>query len=234
MENSGSDMVSLEQQLSGYSVGQALRYLERREPGFCVIHHSAEMHDAQRPLVVLVHPGDMILLTDSYDAPAQRAAVAAFWGHIGLGTSNELADLRAEGADFCVLHRSSCTQYPGFSKYRRVGFGLWKEIKAGHRRGTVLYGDDLEAAARWMIEHLHIADRPRIHLAGAYSDPKHGCLTYLGQALRKVAGPGKIVVSPFSPPGNGPGQMWHPDGLPRPMSLPGEILDLWAQLEQKP
>lgn len=221
--------ISLDQRLRWLSVGWAVRYLAEREPDFCVIQHARANHNPARPLVVLVHPGDMIMFADSYDPPAQRAATAAFWGFIGTGTRKELAELREEGADFCVLHRSSSTEFPAFSRFRAVGFHLWKEIKAGHRRGTALYGDDLDAAVQWMSANLLIEERPRIHLCGAYSDPDHGCLTYIGKAFEKIVGPTRITVSPFSPPENAPGMMWCPGARPRPMNVPRELKQLYAK-----
>ena len=78
------------------------------------------------------------------------------------------------------------------------------------RAGTVLYGDDLDAAGQWNIQNLQVAKRPHIYLAGAYSCPETGCLTHIGRQIERVVGPEKITVSAHSPPENGPGNAWRP------------------------
>jgi hypothetical protein len=225
-----SSETDLTEQFCGAPIGAALRRLENSEIDFCVIRHSPELHNANLPLLLLIHPGDLIQITDMYDPPAQRNALAAFWRYTGCGTRDELASFRMQGFDFCVLHRSSCAQFPSFSKYRVIGRTLWQEIKRGHARGAVLYGDDLEAASEWVIEHLGISERPRIHLAGAYSDPSNGCLTAVGQSLEKVIEPGRITVSEFSPPENGPGIVWRPGNKTCQMSVPENVKKLYACL----
>lgn len=56
------------------------------------------------------------------------------------------------------------------------------------KQGTVLFGDDLDTAAEWIINNLHIAQRPKIFLGGAYSDFNHGCLTFIGREIEKIVG----------------------------------------------
>lgn len=219
--------------LDGRRMGTILNLLGRYEPDFFVIEHQPSLQDPARPLVILVHPGDLIQVTDGYDPEPQRKALSAFWRYTGDGTRQELATLRKQGYDFCVLHRSSCAQFARFSKFRVIGRSLWAEIQRGQKRGTVLYGDDLEKASAWMIGNLGIAGRPMVHLAGAYSDPQHGCLTAIGRAIEKVIGGKRMAVSAFSPPENAPGRVWRPDGRTPAMAVPLEVARLYRKLRQQ-
>jgi hypothetical protein len=103
---------------------------------------------------------------------------------------------------------------------------LWQSLNRSQRDGAVLYGDDLDAAADWMIDNLSIASRPKILMSGGFADPDNGCLTYIGQAFSRLLGEDiaaeRLEVSPYSPPGAGPGIVWRPTGSVR-MVVPHEL-----------
>ncbi len=220
--------------MSGARFGTMMRRAENYDKGFAVLDHDRDQHSAERPLVVVIHPGDMIETGVGYP-PEVRQAVNMFWHHNSQGTARELSQWRKKGADFVVLHRMSCEQFPEQeARSRNFGGGklpIWAEIKRGHTRGTMLFGDDLKSAANWMIRNLHIKDRPHIFLAGAYSTPDSGCLTAIGQAFEQVVGPDRISVSEFSPPAASPGPVWRPGGKTKEMEIDDTISpNLRAQL----
>lgn len=171
---------------------------ETEDAEFCVIWHDDDDHDSTRPLVIVVHPGDMI----------ETEVGVAFSRKNREGTAAELRGWRDLGYDIVFLHRGSCSQFgPGSPWYSEA---LAKEIRKDWQRGSVLYGDDLDSAGEWMVTTLDVSSRPHIHLAGAYSDPVHGCLTHIGRMMEAVTGPNKVSVSEWSPPGSGPGPVWTP------------------------
>lgn len=149
-----------------------------------------------------VHPEDQEFLKKSLQ-----------WSHENiLGMKKELSVLRRKGYDFVVLHRESSTQWPD-NLHRPSRKAVWAEFQANHKRGTMLFGDSLEKAARWMINNLHIAARPHVYMLGAYSDPEYGCLTSVGKEFAKVLSPEKITVSEFSPVSDDPEEQhkaWRP------------------------
>lgn len=165
---------------------------EDGEDAFLVLFHDAVRHDPARPLVVIVHPGDMIEVRQGWsrdDWPGVLGRSLSCQAHTAL----ELERWRKRGADFVILHRASCSQ---IAKGERPTCDdhFASEIVAARKAGTVLYGDDLDAAGQWMLDHLHIEQRPAIYMAGAYADADHGCLTAIGQMLESVAR-GRITVS---------------------------------------
>lgn len=83
------------------------------------------------------------------------------------------------------------------------------ELETSWKQSSILFGDDLEAASQWIIENLHVSERPHVYLAGAYSDPENGCLTYVGKALERVIGSHRITVSDYSPSGSSPEPVWR-------------------------
>jgi hypothetical protein len=162
-------------------------------------------------LLVLIHPGDLLEHEDAW-SEEDWEEVGRFCEENLDGTQKEIArwlDLPG-GCDSVVLHRSSCAQFDEFGPWPRDA--LWTVLQRIWTSGAVLYGDDLDAAGRWIIDNLGVADRPRIYLAGAYSDPESGCLTHIGKMIERVVDPGKITVSGWSPPGSSPGPVWRPSG----------------------
>lgn len=207
----------------GYRLRSIFRELGDNGETFFPIKHRPDHHSPERPLVIVVHPGDMIEYRYMWDDPVVRDAVMSFWQHNEHGTTQELAEWRKKGADFVVLHRSSCEEFQDIAAGRYTGHRLWAEIKLGHKRGTMLFGDDLDRASAWIIANLHVVDRPHIFLAGAYSDPKDGCLTTIGRKIEAVVGPERISVSKFSPPEASPGKVWRPGDRAEDMEVSDEV-----------
>lgn len=221
--------------LCGSRMRTILRTLDNEGADFAVIHHPGPS-DSSRPLFVLIHPGDLVQLPYAWGSDAEAEAALSFWAHTGSGTLGEMRKALREGHDIALLHRSSSIElaYPE----HRMGLEakLWKAFSPVHSAHTTLFGDDLETAASWMIRAFDIANRPSIHLAGAYSDPKHGCVTAIGEAFLDAMGgdgPARLTVSPFSPPTNGPGLAWRPDGAPVEMVLPAELQALYSKIASK-
>lgn len=181
---------------------------DRDEDDFDVISHREQRHSKERPLVIIIHPGDAIEPNVGWGDQAAYKRVRKFSRTNQAGMARELSDWRrTHDADIAVLHReSSCELVPGEDCDDEYEL----EVTDAHSRGSVVFGDDLQKAADWMIANLHIADRPHIFLTGAYSEVDYGCLTFIGRKIEAVVGPDRISVSKFSPPGNGPAKVWRP------------------------
>ncbi len=202
----------------GSRAATMFRYYDENNIGFRVMDHKPDRHAPERPLAVVIHPGDMInhFFGSMNDLPEDERELARqsirFGSENQAGMQKELAELRRKGYDFVVLHRESSVQYPE-NKIHETRKKVWIELQAGHKRGTMLFGDDLDRAGRWMIANLHIEDRPHVYLLGAYSDPEVGCLTHIGQQFAQVLDPSKITVSRFSPVSDDPSEQhkaWRP------------------------
>jgi hypothetical protein len=165
---------------------------------FAVMRTPTRELDPCRPLLVLVHPGDMIAHRDCWD-DADWPAVRDFCRNNITQTGTEI--LSYGDADSVVLHRGSCIDL-------EKRFSLTSPIQLALRRiwrhGAVLFGDDVIQASSWIARYMAVTQRSEILLSGAYSDPNYGCLTAIGKALEKVAPHGSIKVSPWAPADNGP------------------------------
>lgn len=220
---------------AGARIGMVLRALDARDEGaasFDVIRHPGPS-DSNRPLFVLIHPGDLEQSPFGWGSDIEARAAQDFWSYTGSGTLKELRKALREGHHVALLHRSSSLALA--DPEWRVGLEtrFWKALSTVHNRHTTLWGDDLDIASAWMIEAFDVAHRPAIHLAGAYSDPKHGCVSAVGKAFLRAmgeTGPDRLTVSPFSPPDNGPGLAWRPDGAPVEMEIPEDLRALYAQI----
>lgn len=182
--------------------GDISRYGRQEKAAFHVIHHDDARHVFDRPLVIIVHPGDMIEhgagFGNTPEGIEQSVRVRAISQQRQSATARQVREWREFGADVVVLHRESCTQFNGRNASRHADQDLKLEIKTAWSSGTVLFGDDLDKAAAWMISNLGIAERPHVYLSGAYADPEYGCITAIGKALERVIGSDRITVSEFS------------------------------------
>ena len=155
----------------------------------------------RQKLIVLVHPGDMIELDFDLEALDRQAGLAA--------------ELRArDDHDLVILHRSSCSQFHHECN-DIVEPALNELIEEGWKRGAILHGDDLEAAAAWILKNLAVEAREVIFMGGAYGDAEHGCLTFIGKAIAGAA-PGRIALSEHIPSPSGVAWKTDADGGPTP------------------
>lgn len=182
----------------------ALWKMAQQEPDFAVVQHDPAGHDASRPLIVVVHPGDVVETPAGFTA-RDWAKVGAFSRDNQDGMASEISTWREAGADVVVLHRLSCAYLDdGEEVFQEAVLGCWDG-------GTILYGDALDEAATWIIENLHVADRPMIHMAGAYVTPEDGCVTHIGKAIEAIVGEDRMTVSDWSPASNcAADKVWRP------------------------
>lgn len=153
------------------------------------------------PLILWVHPGDAC----ESDHPDEGVGERSYALQGGMGE-----ELLAMGAcDLVVLHRLSSRF--AFEDSQRVETPYYEAmVQAMDGRVTHLYGDDLDAAAAWVLEHLAPHGRPDVLLTGAWSHPTHGCVAAVGQAL-ETAGVAPLRVSQHSPSDPGSvAQVWQP------------------------
>lgn len=230
------DMAGAGGAFQGCRTSTILRKLDMRgeEACFQVIRHTPPAA-GQRPLFLLIHPGDLVQSPYGWKDRATVDAVTSFWSYTGAGTLKELRHALRQGHNVAVLHRSSSLElaYPE----RRLGLArkFWTALSPVHARHTTLWGDDLDLAARWLIEAFDAGSRPAIHLAGAYAEPDHGCITSIGEQFLKAFGSSlrdRLTVSPYAPPGNGPGLAWRPGGNAQ-MDLPDALRAQFAALEEE-
>ena len=147
---------------------------------FRVIQDALETFSAERPLMIIIHPGDMIELDRIEEVLDLQEGLA---GEMSVRPDHDLV----------ILHRNSCSQI-GNVGADRCTWGFADQFEADWPRAMILHGDDLDAAGAWMIENLALEGRPEIFMGGAYGDPEDGCLTHVGQMIETVAA-GKIVLS---------------------------------------
>jgi hypothetical protein len=199
LEFDNDDYDEAEEKLNDYDHDDA--------PGFEILRHAEDRHDKLRPLMIVVHPGDMMETDDGWGDREQGRKAIAFSKRNIAGTTREIAAAHKKNYDILIIHRPSCSQIVN----GQMGDDFHAEILIGWKRGSVVFGDDLAEVVKWIVANLHIEDRPMIYMAGAYSDPEYGCLTYVGRALEKIVGPKRIRVSRYSPPSASPDDpVWVP------------------------
>lgn len=163
------------------------------------------------PLVIWVHPGDACE-SDCDDEDIEEASK-----DLQHQMGRELEQFGP--CDVVVLHRFS-SQF-AFESSNGVADTYHQAMceTLVDPRATHLFGDDLESASAWLLEHMAIQGRPDILLTGAWSDPEHGCVSAVGQALH-AAGATTLHVSHFSPsePGDS-SNVWQPPA-PEPAAAP--------------
>ena len=187
--------------------------------------------DPQRPLMVIIHPGDMVETDAGWGEPKAAATVQAFWSHNGLGLRSEMAKARKEGYDIVVVHRESSVEFFSGSRRHSLARRLWTEHFCPlFSQASTFWADNLDAVVAWLCGNTNPQTRPSIHLAGAYACPQTGCVTAVGKGLL-AAGveSARLSVSPFSPPSNGPGLVWRPHGVVA-MSIPESLAAQYAAL----
>jgi hypothetical protein len=198
-------------------IWSAIAERDGREAGdFEVLRVAPAMIGSRAPILVIVHPGD---------------AIERFWRDLGVDVlvqsrgcqdrmGSEAMRLMAGRWDAVVLHRGSCSQFSTHRGTRPVADALAEALDAAHRRGTILYGDDLETAVQWMVANLALEQRPEIRLTGAYAEPENGCVAAVGRGIQDALadnGSVRLTVSDASYAGPGETGIWKPSanrGLP--------------------
>ena len=171
-----------------------LRALDGRAgdpPGFEAWRDGRPQGDGEALLVV--HPGDMIeaWCRGSRDDLVERSLLhqAALAG--------TLARARSAGCPVGVLHRRSCSQFWDGTAGRAAHAGLGMALAAAQRSGAVAFGDDLEAAAAWLVTAMGSRPTTRVLVTGAYAHPRHGCVDLIAASLAgRLGSGGSVRVDP--------------------------------------
>lgn len=155
--------------------------------------------DAQRPLLIVVHPGDAIERLCDWSDIEQGGEVVERSIANQVGMAGEIGEILA-GHDVVVLHRLSSTylREPGAdSAYERA-------IERCDEQGLVLYGDDLEAASAWFKANVAGLSQLEVEvfMTGAYADARYGCITAIGESLLAGNPRLKVQVSSWAPTDN--------------------------------
>lgn len=180
-------------------------------------------HNADtRSLLIWVHPGDAIedeesfetcdTTTDDEDEENLYQNSCDFQVHM----AREIL-ARKNTHQVIVLHRIS-SQWAFDEGHAEFDYQNAMQQIEDLATTVHLFGDDLDKAAAWIIEHMHTPLRPAVFLTGAYNDVEHGCVAAIGQAIGQ-AGCVDLKVSSWSP--SEPGSMaggWRPTVYPEPAS----------------
>jgi hypothetical protein len=173
---------------------------QEEEIDFAVLHQGEV--DPTLPLVIWVHPGDAC--ESDHDDRDVRDISIDLQHQMG----REL--LQFGPCNAVVLHRVS-SEY-AFEENYRVADNYHRAMCEAlvDERVTHLFGDDLNAASAWLIEHMATQQRPEIFLTGAWSHPEYGCVAAVGQALH-AAGTQRLHLSYSSPSDPGDcSEVWQP------------------------
>lgn len=163
--------------------------------------------EAARPLYVLVHPGDTVQTRSDVAGHPKAEAILGYSAERQEMMADDVERLKKAGWDFVVLHRFSSSY--GFGTSNTVD---WFEdaIDEMHERGAVLFGDQLEEAAAWLLSEAKAAERPAVLLSGSWSSADYGCVAIVGSLL-ELAG-ARVHLAPsacISPDGSG--EEWKPE-----------------------
>lgn len=186
-----------------------------------------------QPLLIWIHPGDAVEAEDAFDRPELSGHQVdededEFEDDIedeyqnSLDFQNKMASEiydKAATHQVIILHRQSddwaFTRGYATHDYKQAMIDVEDLPSTVH-----LYGDDLKAASAWIIENMNTPTRPDIFMTGAYSDPKDGCMAFVGQEIEKsgVINMQATWSSPSSPGSSASG--WHPKKKPVPEETP--------------
>ncbi|MDD2765739.1 MAG: hypothetical protein PHE83_17390 [Opitutaceae bacterium] len=169
------------------NISDQIRQLADAEsPGFHIL--ARRQGDLSRPLLVVVHPGD---ITETSSAPQMIAARSSRFQR---QLAQTITDWPGEVA---ILHRFSCYEIAG--RTPRTAAELCTAIEAAHHRAVVVaYGDDLPAFATLLGERAR--NRPRFLITGAYRDPRHGCVDTVADLLTRAGGRVEIDPNAYTAP----------------------------------
>ncbi len=177
------------------------------DPQFHVCAAPTTPLDVGKPLLIIVHPGDAIEDGQGYPR-AQRQQVIEFGKLNTDGMAGEISAM-LETADIVILHRESSL----FDILAGAVSPYIAACRSASERGTVLCGDDLDAASDWILENMGVAERPSVFMTGAYACANYGCITAVGQRLQSAQCP-PLSVSQFAPTDNCNGSpRWIPESI---------------------
>lgn len=155
----------------------------QEETDFLVLQEGTP--DSRRALYLLIHPGDVVQKKDDLDScdPDDAEAMFDYSQSCQETMGNELEGLDRDVWDVVVLHRIS-TDYT-FCNDVDLDYGYADAVRAHYQDPSagLLWGDDLEAAARHVIEQLDARYRPLVVIAGAWSHVDGGCVEIVGKQL---------------------------------------------------
>ena len=173
-----------------------------------VCQNISQFQSGLRPKLLIVHPGDAIERACDWNDRATGEKVASLAMSNQAGMADEiLAKLPTH--DAIVLHRMSSMyleQSDVHSNYRDA-------LDQCEAVGVVLYGDDLETAAKWMLNNVPgmKVEGVSVFMTGAYADEEYGCITAVGKALLEANPELTVIVSEHAPTDNwGSLSRWMP------------------------
>lgn len=172
-------------------------------------NRAAQRTDCGKALLIVVHPGDAIDRACDWGDAAQGREIEEFSRR---NQQNMAAQIiaKADTHDIVVLHRLSST----YLRQNGCKMLYQKAISQCDAQGTVLYGDDLPGAVRWLTENISGIDDQalEIFMTGAYACADFGCITEIGEGLLEVNNRLQIEVSQHAPTTGDPSNAgrWEP------------------------
>ncbi len=162
--------------------------------------------DANRPLYVLVHPGDVVQSDNDVAFSDNAKGIQDYSRSCQAGIENDVERLQRYGWDLAVLHRFSSSYAFGVSGCIQE---YTEAVDTIHEVGLVLFGDNLREAADYLIAEMDAVSRPAIQLSGAWSEDRTGCIAALGQMLEEAGARVYLADSACLSP-DGAGEEWSP------------------------
>lgn len=144
-------------------------------------------HNPDRPLLVVVHPGDITEVDGSREVREHSTAAQLALADLLDGWQGEVA----------ILHRQSCVEF--MDETGRAEWALTAALKQARKVAVqISYGDDLDDFVKDLEPA--VTGRSSVTVAGAYRDPKHGCVDYVAKLLCQKCVQVKIDPSSYVAP----------------------------------
>lgn len=177
------------------------------ETDFRVLAEPGEI-ETRRGLYVLVHPGDVVQARDDVGDGDEADAILEYSRRCQQILASEVEALVVDDDwDVVVLHRqSSDYAFTGDADYD------YRELMPDPGDdATLLWGDDLPAAAAYLLATMRASERPLVVLGGAWSEARHGCVASIGEAL-ELGGCATALSRGACISPDGSGVEWTPSG----------------------
>lgn len=165
---------------------------------FNVVRDTLRPWSATAPLVIVIHPGDAVEPPCTWPIK-DRHKVVSVSKAMQTGMAQELEAARKARADTVVLHRQSSELVLRDQNADWQVAAYRNEVQQLGRSEALLYGDDLDAAAQWIIDHVPLSDRPSVFFTGAYSHQDFGCITAVGKKVQERFPHLVMTVSTYAP-----------------------------------